>query len=636
MPLFNHTTALLNNRANSASTVSNGGNTTGSFDAAMESIGTALGELRSGIEGLPNNIEQAFIKAISSDTANESIYDAVASASYDAYSAVQSDHGMASGLLPTTGAKGVSGDDKLPGRSFSLKELFATSEPATAAGDRKRMQDLQQNFYANLAPEFYTKGAKVFDKILAGDLDVAAIVDNLSAMDVGDDGGDDTDWLDILNTASNLLPSRRGKKGKGKNNKPNKKPSGDKGGKGDSKKTTKDNKPNKKPSGDKGGKGDSKKTTKDNKEKTQSGKKGTEESKDNKNKKNSSNKNKSPSKNNPPKKTPTGPKQASNAGQKVATEGTKTAAKTGAKTAAKTGGKVAAKTGTKVATKVAAKTALRAVPVVGQVAGAAMLAYDAYQIGSGLKELHDVVGQSKETVKQMNEANLGNFTERQKDKPGGEARIAAFEESQKASAKLHDIQNSDGVLAFANDEKANSALQEYRDIMSGKVKMEGAKEGEPLDREAVKEYALSRIKGIGSGWTKDLAEALIDDTIASDKFNEVLANTSPNGQDNKDNKDNATGDKKPAENAQSGQPGAPGTNDAPMAAGSMENNARETVNAGTGVMTQDIMTAEAQMQQYKQFTFEGIRDALLLPEVQNMFTTTAQTAGAAVEQKLMG
>lgn len=625
MPLFSHTTALLNNRANSASTVSNGGNTTGSFDAAMESIGTALGELRSGIEGLPNNIEQAFIKAISSDTANESIYDAVASASYDAYSAVQSDHGMASGLLPTTGAKGVSVDDNLPGRSFSLKELFATSEPATAAGDRKRMQDLQQNFYANLAPEFYTKGAKVFDKILAGDLDVAAIADNLSAMGAGDDDGDDeTDWNDILNIVSNLLPSRRGKKGK----------KGKRGKKG------KSNKPNKKTGGDKGGKGDNKKITKDNKEKTQSDKKGKEEPKDNKNKKNSSKKNNSPSKKNPPKKTPTGPKQASNAGQKVATEGTKTAAKTGAKTAAKTGGKVATKTGAKVATKVAAKvaakTALRAVPVVGQVAGAAMLAYDAYQIGSGLKELHDVVGQSKETVKQMNEANLGNFTERQKDKPGGEARIAAFEESQKASAKLHDIQNSAGVLAFANDEKANSALQEYRDIMSGKVKMEGAKEGEPLDREAVKEYALSRIKGIGSGWTKDLAEALIDDTIASDKFNEVLANTSPNGQDNKDNKDNATGDKKPAENAQSGQPGAPGTNDAPMAAGSMENNARETVNAGTGVMTQDIMTAEAQMQQYKQFTFEGIRDALLLPEVQNMFTTTAQTAGAAVEQKLMG
>ena len=618
MPLFSHTTALLNNRANSASTVSNGGNTTGSFDAAMESIGTASGELRSGIEGLPNNIEQAFIKAISSDTANESIYDAVASASYDAYSAVQSDHGMASGLLPTTGAKGVSGDDKLPGRSFSLKELFATSEPATAAGDRKRMQDLQQNFYANLAPEFYTKGAKVFDKILAGDLDVASIADNLSAMNVGDDGGDDTDWLDILNIASDLLPSRRGKKGK-------------KGKKG---KRGKNNKPNKNPGGDKGGKGDNKKTTKDNREKAQSDKKGKEGQKDNK--KNSSKKNNSPSKKNPPKKTPSGPKQASKAGQKVATEGTKTAAKTGAKTAAKTGGKVAAKTGAKVATKVAAKTALRAVPVVGQVAGAAMLAYDAYQIGSGLKELHDVVGQSKENVKQMNEANLGNFKERQKDKPGGEARIAAFEESQKASAKLHDVQNSAGVLAFANDEKANSALQEYRDIMSGKVKMEGAKKGEPLDREAVKEYALSRIKGIGSGWTKDLAEALIDDTIASDKFNEVLANTSPNGQDNKDNKDNATGDKKPAENTQSGQPGAPGTNDAPMAAGSMENNARETVNAGTGVMTQDIMTAEAQMQQYKQFTFEGIRDALLLPEVQNMFTTTAQTAGAAVEQKLMG
>lgn len=615
MSLFNS----IPSSASSATTVP-GNSTPGTFAAAMESIGAALGELRSGIEGLPNNIEQAFIKAISSDAANESIYDAVASASYDAYSDAQADHGTASGLIPTTNANGVSGDDKLPGRSFSLKELFATSEPASAAGDRKRMQDLQQNFYANLAPDFYTKGAKVFDKILAGDLDIAAIADNLSAMGAGDPGEDGGGgWLDLLNIASNLLPSRRGKKGnKGKNGK-----------KGNNKK------PNKKTGGNTSGRGDNKKTTKDNNGKSQPGKKGKGETRGNENKTNSSKKDKSPSRKNPPKKTPTGPKQVSTAGKKVATEGTKTAAKT----AAKSGGKVAAKTGAKVATKVAAKTALRAVPVVGQVAGAAMLAYDAYQIGSGLKELHDVVGQGKENVSKMNEANLGNFKERQKDRPGSEARIAAYEETQKASAKLHEIQNSAGVMAFANDEKASSALQEYHDIMSGKVKMEGAKEGEPLDREAVKKYALSRIKGIGSGWTKDLAEALIDNAIASDKFSEVLANTSPNGQNNKDNKDNkdtVNGDGKPGENAQPGQPGIPGTNDVPMAAGSMENKTQGTVNAGTGVMTQDIMTVEAQMQQYKQFTFEGIRDALLLPEIQNMFNATAQTAGAAVEQKLMG
>ena len=625
MPLFNNTAALLNNGATSASTVSNGGDTGGTFAAAMESIGAALGELRSGIENLPSNIERAFVKAISSDAANESIYDAVASASYDAYSDAQADHGVASGLLPSMNTNVSRGDDKLPGRSFSLKELFATSEPASAAGDRKRMQDLQQNFYANLAPEFYTKGAKVFDKILAGDLDAAVIADNLNAIGAGDDGDGGSDWLDILSNASNLLPSRRGKKGKrGKNGK---KSSGVGKGKDNSK-------PNSKFGNNTGGKGDNRKSPKDNKGNSQSEKNGKGESKETK--KNSSKQGKPSSKNNPPKKTPTGPKgQASKAGQKVATEGTKAATKTGAKTAAKAGGRVAAKVG--------AKTALRAIPVVGQVAGTAMLAYDAYQIGSGLKELHDAAGASKETVNKMNDANLGNFKERQKDRPGGEARIAAYEETQKASTKLYDIQNSAGVMAFGNDERANTALREYYDIMNGKAKMEGAKESEPLDRETVKQYALSRIQGLGSGWTKDLAEALIDNAIASDKFNEVLANTSPNGREKpegdseKSGKDNAPGEnKQPGENAQPGNRGASVANDVPMAAGSMENTAHTTVNAGTGVMTQDIMTMEAQMQQFKRFTFEGVRDALLLPEVQTMFNTTAQTAGAAVEQKLMG
>lgn len=80
------------------------------------------------------------------------------------------------------------------------------------------------------------------------------------------------------------------------------------------------------------------------------------------------------------------------------------------------------------------------------------------------------------------------------------------------------------------------------------------------------------------------------------------------------------------------QQGAP----TPMAAGSNMNTTTNPVNAGTGVMTEDILTAEEKARQYKQFTFEGIRDALLLPEVQAMFASTAQTAGASVEHKLMG
>ena len=77
-------------------------------------------------------------------------------------------------------------------------------------------------------------------------------------------------------------------------------------------------------------------------------------------------------------------------------------------------------------------------------------------------------------------------------------------------------------------------------------------------------------------------------------------------------------------------------NGAPMAAGSNANTTQNTVNAGTGAMTEDILSAEERLKQYRLYTFEGIRDALLLPEVQAMFSATAQTAGASVEQKLMG
>lgn len=77
-------------------------------------------------------------------------------------------------------------------------------------------------------------------------------------------------------------------------------------------------------------------------------------------------------------------------------------------------------------------------------------------------------------------------------------------------------------------------------------------------------------------------------------------------------------------------------NGAPMAAGSNANTTQNTVNAGTGAMTEDILSAEERIKQFKLYTFEGIRDALLLPEVQAMFSATAQTAGASVEQKLMG
>ena len=100
---------------------------------------------------------------------------------------------------------------------------------------------------------------------------------------------------------------------------------------------------------------------------------------------------------------------------------------------------------------------------------------------------------------------------------------------------------------------------------------------------------------------------------------------------------NQQGQGQQAQQPNNGAPDAANqANGAPMAAGSNTNTTQNTVNAGTGAMTEDILSAEEKLKQYKMYTFEGIRDALLLPEVQSMFTATAQTAGASVEQKLMG
>ena len=115
------------------------------------------------------------------------------------------------------------------------------------------------------------------------------------------------------------------------------------------------------------------------------------------------------------------------------------------------------------------------------------------------------------------------------------------------------------------------------------------------------------------------------------KKKEMSDGTQPNGQQQPPN---AQPNQQPANVPQSNA--AAQQSAAPLAAGSTANTAPNAVNAGTGVMTEDIITAEERMKQYKLYTFEGIRDALLLPEVQAMFSNTAQTAGASVEKRLMG
>lgn len=108
--------------------------------------------------------------------------------------------------------------------------------------------------------------------------------------------------------------------------------------------------------------------------------------------------------------------------------------------------------------------------------------------------------------------------------------------------------------------------------------------------------------------------------------------TQPNGQ----NPNNQQQNPQQPDAQKNAQPNIQQENAVPLAVGSSTNTTPNVINAGTGVMTDDIITAEEKARQFKQFTFEGIRDAFLLPEVQAVLTSTAKAAGTSVEHKLMG
>jgi hypothetical protein len=108
--------------------------------------------------------------------------------------------------------------------------------------------------------------------------------------------------------------------------------------------------------------------------------------------------------------------------------------------------------------------------------------------------------------------------------------------------------------------------------------------------------------------------------------------TQPNGQNPNNQQQNS---QQPAVQKDA-QPNIQQETAVPLAVGSNTNTTPNVINAGTGVMTDDIITAEEKARQFKQFTFEGIRDAFLLPEVQAVLTSTAKAAGTSVEHKLMG
>lgn len=610
MSLFNNTTVQSTTSVTTPETKeSTTTPVTGDFSKAMESIGVAIGEIRTGLNALPSNLEKAVTASITSDAVNQAIYDAVASASYDAISDVHADEREYTGLIKKPAVKELSPDEQ---KDNWIKKLLKVSSADTDQSQRRMIQDLQINFLANLAPDFYKKGVQVFDKILNDEL-FEKLSSELQDAGLGE-GGTESSFLktglDMLTRLGSSALSLFGRK-----TKPTK--------------TTKT--PTKKTTKGKTDTGKGKNTTKGSEKTTKQSTKNT--------------KTKAPQKTKPPKpsKTPsannvtkaakqTTQNVAKQAGKKAASQGAKqVATKAGAEVAKKTAGKVA----TKAATKVAAKTALRAIPVVGQVVGTAMLAKDLYDIGSGVYQLSNAQAESKKTVSGMFEQNDAKFAEKHKD---NKRLTDANAKMTEASKRTHEISNEWGVLAFGDDVKATEAAMQFRDIMNGKETLPDDEDGQQsLDQKKVKDYVLGNVRG---KYTKRLAESMIDEEIARMEYQDALKGI--NGPEVQTENPEITAETGANAPGAPGVPGAPPPADMPnaipeqMAAGTTANMAPYTMNAGTGVFTSDVLTVEDQMKQFRQYMFEGTRDALLLPEVQGMFANTAQTAGSAVNKSLMG
>jgi hypothetical protein len=273
-------------------------------------------------------------------------------------------------------------------------------------------------------------------------------------------------------------------------------------------------------------------------------------------------------------------------------------------------------------------------------------------IATAGKELWDWHKANEETEKNLDQIadNSAKGNERMKNGVNDDLRDANIKDD-KASVELAKAENGIGnsilsAFGYKSDEirekeaakmqaKAEQAIEQrrYRELLD-RAEAYGVKR---TDSEAVKKWVEEQKK------LATQAGVNVEDKGAFIRFqNEELKRykeaqkkaveqgTQPNQQ----------GQGQQGQQAQQQNNGVPDTdnqaNGAPMAAGSNANTTQNTVNAGTGAMTEDILSAEERLKQYKLYTFEGIRDALLLPEVQSMFTATAQTAGASVEQKLMG
>jgi len=304
---------------------------------------------------------------------------------------------------------------------------------------------------------------------------------------------------------------------------------------------------------------------------------------------------------------------------------------------------------------------MRNLPWGSMLKGGGMLALGAATIASlgaiatAGKELWDWHKANEEAEKNLDNIaeNSAKGNERMKNGVNNDLRDANIKDD-KASVELAKAENGIGnsilsAFGYKSDEirekeaakmqaKAEQAIEQrrYRELLD-RAEAYGVKR---TDSEAVKKWVEEQKK------LATQAGVNVEDKGAFIRFqNEELkrykeAQKKAVEQGTQPNQQGQGQQGQQGQQAQQQNNGVPDTanqaNGAPMAAGSNANTTQNTVNAGTGAMTEDILSAEEKLKQYKLYTFEGIRDALLLPEVQSMFTATAQTAGASVEQKLMG
>ena len=646
------------------------------FASALDSIGVAIGELRDGVIELKGSIGNAVQASLESDRTNQALYDAVASAIYDSLSAYYSDH-------PTEDKESSKDSDSsvgaklYDGRGYTRSELLHIDKPSVTgtnssielksiissmrqvsekdesvsklpvskpitndeASDKKRIKDLQINFLSNRLPNYLQKADRFMDR---GNLAFQKIIDGnfgYSTRDTGGSGGILSGLLGtlgsigaviaslgtfisgrgLLNIAKSVgghmlgkigvaLPALRkipmlGKLFRGETDRIAKeaakkaaKRAGDRAAKEVASK-----------GGGKLAQTVARKTAANAAEKAAL-KAGLE-------------------------------KSASGASKKAITAATNKAAREAGKNVVKKGiAKTAAKTVLSSGAKLAGKTALKLIPGIGVAATLADVGYTA--AGAIVDHASAKAGQN---VQEMQATNLETFATRHADDPNGEAKSQALARTQAANEALRAARSGFGGQVWADEKKANRALELYKKYRSGEEVMKGAKgneDGGIPDHELAKKAAVDSLGFFTTSETKELAAALIEKYDADLEWKDLIHSTSGKNNVNEAS-DGTSGNEESTGTQETGYNvdfvnGSNASALPAMAPGSMIMRQDNTITAGEGVSTNGGMSLEEQMQQTRQVTTESFKEALTSPEVCNMFMQVSLNAGKSVEQQLMG